>query len=231
MNNAKRNLKDYMPGTIRNYSEDEIAVFASTHIPHTPKPYRFDNNFCPYMNHVRSANLITNMGPYDYMITVTFTKLVSEAESLLLLKELQAEVDRYISQLYGPNTFIQGIAIKEPASILNQSTIGLRHTVGPVTAFSQSWHFHLLIRFSNSIPDPDLVDVIKEAYKNCSERITYIWGLKNRTAKIAFSLNDGIHVVRVEDQWKVAEYVTKEARSYQWKWVDRVYYLGKGGVS
>lgn len=159
-------------------------------------------------------------GPYRFFLTLTFRYELSDRDGQEALAKLWRRLmkkvlgKRWIRHGIEPMT---GIAVLEKAQLFAQTT----------REFG-SCHFHLLVHDHPNLPRDDHSAVIKlwPAFVDAAMQLTH----KNRRRQLASKHGLNLQVIRAGESRNVSKYVAKEALQSSWKWDERVFYLGKGGI-
>ncbi|MDR3446932.1 hypothetical protein [Dyella sp.] len=196
--------------TINHYKHDEQHDDEANWLGHLPT----------WFDYIKVRKLFESYGPYRFHLTLSFNYEISDVDGQEALAKLWRRLmkvilgRRWIRNGIKPLT---GIAVLEKAQIFAQST----------REFG-SCHFHLLIHSHPHLPEDDLLAAMTllHAAIDAGKQLTH----KNRRWQLVGKHGIDLEIIPPGQSPSFCKYIAKEAIQHGWKWDERVFYLGKGGI-
>jgi len=181
---------------------------------------KFSGHLTTWQSYVLTRKQLESWGPYRFFMTLSFQYELSDKEGQEVLakvwRRLMKKVlgKRWIKKGIKPLT---GIVVLERAQLFAQST----------REFG-SCHFHLLVHEHPRLPKNDIFAAIKllQAFIDAAKQMTH----PNRRWQLVSKHGVNLKVIRPGESASFAKYVAKEAVRHDWKWDERVFFLGKNGI-
>ncbi|WP_109127026.1 hypothetical protein [Dyella sp. C11] len=171
-------------------------------------------------DYVQIRKVLDGCGPYGFFLTLTFQYEISDEEGQQAIAKVWRRTmkkvlgRRWIKKGVNPMT---GIAVMEKAQIFDRSS----------REFG-SCHYHLLVHDHPSLPRDALAAAAKLflAFTDAAKQLT----APNRRRQLVSK--HGVNVIAIGSGESPAfcKYVAKEVGLKNWRWDDRVFYLGKDGI-
>lgn len=171
-------------------------------------------------DYVQVRKRFDGYGPYRFFLTLTFRYELSDTDGQEALAKLWR---RFMKKVLGKRWIHLGIKPMTGIALLEKAQL-FAHT----TREFGSCHFHLIVHDHPLLPRDDLLATMKmwPAFIDAAMQLTH----KNRRWQLASKHGLDLKVIRPGESPKVSKYVAKEALRSNWKWDERVFYLGKGGI-
>lgn len=220
-------FKKYETSECREYTVDEVEVFSNNHAVLYPKLQRWEVDID--LPKKKKGNIIDleAMGPFGYMGTITFQKLVQRDEALHLASMVQIRANRNLSKyLKFGLFFMKGVAVIEEACILPGDRATPRAFVRAGKAkFDKNYHFHVLIKETPFDDKEEEFLAIQKAYWMAARNLKCL-----NDKAMAISKSDGVQVRKVTSDLKAASYCMGDSGTVRWSWGEDVFYLSETGL-
>lgn len=162
-----------------------------------------------YLNQFQVARDLDSAGPYRAFATLTFNEFINERAAWSIASKHWRKVER---ELLGRNWIEKEIPQMTGLVVLEHAAVA-KNIKNPLA----SCHFHYLIHDHPKLSrdDNSAVRELSQAFVVAARQLTH----KNRRSQV--TSKNGTDVQLVTNQWRLCQYVSKEATRTPWFWNSR----------